>query len=74
MMATALRTALKRAVAGVLESEGYVRRLPPHSTARARDLDPPLTAVITPVIEGHRWGGASLTATVKITLHRFRRS
>jgi len=64
--ARAVRAALKREVAALLEGHGYPNVLPSDQTARYRELEAPLAAVVSPVIEGHRYGGASLTATIKI--------
>jgi len=64
--ARAVRAALKREVAASLEELGYPKVLPSDRTARYRELEPPLAALVTPVIEGHRYGGASLTAIIEI--------
>jgi hypothetical protein len=61
-----VRAALKREVAALLEGHGYPNVLASDKTARYRELEPPLAAVVSPVIEGHRYGGASLTAVIEI--------
>jgi len=64
--ARAVRAALKREVAALLQAHGYPNVLASDRTARYRELGPPLAAVVSPVIEGHRYGGASLTALIEI--------
>jgi hypothetical protein len=66
LSAKSLREVLQREMADFLEGHGYPDTVKGDRKARCRKLEAPLVAVVTPVIEGHRYGGASLTANVQI--------
>lgn len=66
MPAKSLRAVLQREMAEFLEGHGYPDTFKGDRKARCRKLEAPLVGVVTPVIEGHRYGGASLTANVQI--------
>ena len=66
MPAKSLRAVLQREMARFLEEHGYPLTASDDRKARCRELEAPLVGMVSPVIEGHRYGGASLTAHVLI--------
>ena len=63
-MPNGLRANVGQAVRTGLEARGF--QCAQRGRLFVRSLEPPLEAIITPVIEGHRYGGVALSGTVKI--------